>query len=140
MPTKCPILQEDSLFSLPGFSYSTKRQSDFLYDTSQSTPSRAQLHVLTGLFTRGIWIHRCKHSAFLVFCLARTEITRGGEDSFSICFKRSMPGFPLHTRNWSSEHLSAPSPVLGSRFSCLTPECPTVGVDRKDKEKVNHSV
>lgn len=45
------------------------------------------------------------------------QITRGGELSLS-CFKRSMPGFPLHTKNWSLEYFSQlSSSALHSRMS-----------------------
>lgn len=65
-----------------------------------------------------------------VFCLSRTEIPRGRENIFSICFIRSMPEFPLHTKNWSLE-LIFPGQVLVP----YTPECQMVGVVRQRKRK-----
>lgn len=65
-----------------------------------------------------------------VFCLSRTEIARGRETIFSICFIRSMPEFPLHTKNWSLE-LIFPGQVLVP----YTPECQMVGVVRRRKRK-----
>lgn len=69
----------------------------------------------------------CRLSTFSFFCLSRTEIVRSGEDTFSICFYGSMPGFPLHTKNWSLGHLFPPSQVLVP----YTPECHMVGGDEK---------
>lgn len=46
-----------------------------------------------------------------------------------------MPGFPLHTKNWSWEY-----PPFKPGSSCLTPECPMVGVDRKDEKKLHFSL
>lgn len=105
--------------------------------TWQSRASLGELHisswaVFSWYLDAPIFI-LCKPSAFSFFCLSRTEIIRGEEDIFSICFKRSMPGFPLHTKNWGSEHLFSPSQVLVP----YTPECHMVGVERKEEKESN---
>lgn len=71
-------------------------------------------HVLRELYSHEIRICLCKTSALLVFCLSRTEITRGADGISGSSLKRSVPGSfdPLHTKNGSWEHLSSPSRVL----------------------------
>lgn len=95
----------------------------FLTSLSRVSVSLGEVHISSWAI---FLIFRCPcfyplqtSSAFLFSCLSRTEITRGGKDICSICFKRSVSGFPLHTKNWSLEHLlSKPgSSALHSRMS-----------------------
>ena len=54
---------------------------------------------------------------------------------FSICFKRSKPGIPLHTKNLGSEHVFSPRQVLVP----YTREC-HMGAERgRPKKKLHFS-